>query len=142
MTVRSTEVALRERDRVLELDGLRGLAALGVTLYHYTWFIGTLLPGTPLPELSLRWGCYGVQLFFAISGFVILMNLNRTETISQFIRSRVRRLFPAYWIAMAVTFIIVTLLGPVQLQVNVREFLLNLPMLQLFTGVQMVDGVY
>jgi len=58
------------------------------------------------------------------------------------VRSRFRRLFPAYWIAMVATFMVATLFGPAALQVNVREFLLNLPMLQLFTGVRMVDGVY
>lgn len=142
MTATPAEDAPRAGNRVLELDALRGLAALSVVLYHFTWFIGTVLPGAPLPAFQLQWGCYGVQLFFAISGFVILMTLDRTLAVGQFVCSRFRRLFPAYWIAMAATFAVVTLFGPAKLHVHFQAFLLNLPMLQLFTGVRMVDGVY
>ncbi len=142
MTATRAEGAPPAGNRIAELDALRGIAALSVVLYHFTWFIGTILPGMPRPAFTLPWGCYGVQLFFAISGFVILMTLDRTATVRQFARSRFRRLFPPYWIAMAATFAIVTLLGPTKLQVGAGEFLLNLPMLQLFTGVRMVDGVY
>lgn len=106
MTARPGEDAPRADNRVIELDALRGLAALCFVLYHFTWFIDTVLPGARLPAFQLRWGCYGVQLFFAISGFVILMTLDRTVTVRQFARARFRRLFPAYWIAMAATFAI------------------------------------
>ncbi|MEO6216094.1 MAG: acyltransferase [Sphingomonas sp.] len=130
--------------RIPELDALRGLAALAVTLYHFTWFIASELiaPGTPLPFIQISWGCYGVQLFFAISGFVILKTLDTTSTARRFVLARFWRLFPSYWLAMIITFAIVTILGPEQLRVSWTVFALNVPMLQLFTRVPMVDGAY
>ena len=55
-----------ERGRLEELDALRGLAALGVVIYHYTtfyqWQHGHLQPlGFGFPA-----GNYGVHLFFLI----------------------------------------------------------------------------
>ncbi|WP_164516236.1 acyltransferase family protein [Sphingomonas sp. 2R-10] len=128
--------------RLRELDGLRGLAALAVALYHYTCFVPFILPGTALPALQLPWGCDGVKLFFAISAFAILVTLERTPGLRDFAWARARRLLPEYWVAMALTGGIAWALGPARLQVDPRSWLANLPLLQPWTGVAMVDGVY
>src|SRR5438477_9700693 len=49
-----------------ELQGLRGLAVLGVVVYH----CHPRLVGTPIYTASL-WGWAGVNLFFVLSGFLI-----------------------------------------------------------------------
>jgi len=41
----------------------------------------------------------GVQLFFLLSGFVILMSVQGKNLI-HFIGSRLGRLYPAYWLAV------------------------------------------
>jgi len=46
-----------------------------------------------------KFGFFGVQLFFMISGFVILMSLEKTEGFFHFIYKRWIRLFPALLIA-------------------------------------------
>ena len=82
--------------RVLELDALRGLAALAVVFYHYTTRFDQLFGHTfPLPW-SVSWGHYGVDLFFMLSGFVILMTLERTSDSWKFAWGRFSRLYPAY----------------------------------------------
>lgn len=129
-------------NRILELDALRGLAALAVVLYHYTWYIGTIFPDVTLPSIRFSWGCYGVQLFFAISGFLTLKTLDGLSSTGSFVRARFMRLFPAYWISMTLTFAFIRYFGPPELRVGFDEYLFNLPMLQLFTGVRFVDGVY
>ena len=72
--------------RLPALDGLRGLAALGVLLFHDGRLVG---------------GYLGVDLFFVLSGFLITANLlaEHAKTgridLRAFWRRRARRLFPA-----------------------------------------------
>ena len=51
--------------RLANLDDLRGVAALGVCLFH--------LDGATAPELRWlsRFGFFGVYVFFVISGFIL-----------------------------------------------------------------------
>ena len=135
-------VPARPDKRLAELDALRGLAALAVALYHYTYFLPFMLPHASAPAVSIWWGCYGVQLFFAISGFVILGTLERTRNIERFVRARTNRLLPEYWGAMAITAPIAAAFAPERLRVDPLTWLCNLPMLQLWTGTKMVDDVY
>jgi peptidoglycan/LPS O-acetylase OafA/YrhL len=83
-------------DRVPTLDGWRGLAILGVVLYHAR---SSFVEG-PLPRLAVR-GAFGVDLFFAISGFLIcgklFQELQNTGTFSlkTFYSRRLFRIVPA-----------------------------------------------
>ncbi len=125
-----------------ELDALRGLAALAVVAFHYTTFYqqeqGHLQPlGFGFPA-----GNYGVHLFFLISGFVIHMTLERTRTAMDFIVSRVSRLFPAYWAAIAVTASVVYSVGLPQQQIPWIDVAANLSMLQDILGFAHLDGSY
>lgn len=100
--------------RIAYLDGLRGLAILSVTLWHYTnWDYvrffpyGSLFAGIPV----LDHGWVGVNLFFLISGYVILLTLERCSTFGQFMGRRWLRLFPAMLIASLCIFAISRFLG-------------------------------
>jgi peptidoglycan/LPS O-acetylase OafA/YrhL len=128
--------------RVSELDALRGLAALGVVLFHYTTFYqqeqGHLQPlGFGFPA-----GNYGVHLFFLISGFVIFMTLERTRTAMDFVASRFSRLFPAYWTAMAITAATVYAIGLPGQRIGADDLFANLTMLQEILGFDHLDGSY
>lgn len=129
-------------DRLREMDALRGLAALAVVFYHYSYFIQFMVPGAALPVLQVRWGDDGVKLFFAISAFAMLATIERTPTAWAFAQARARRLLPEYWLAMLLTGMVVWLFGPARLAVTPAEWLANLPLMQKLTGVPMVDGVY
>jgi peptidoglycan/LPS O-acetylase OafA/YrhL len=131
--------------RLRELDLLRFLAATAVVLYHFTGFGG---PG-PWPDHArevfpglgavTRYGYLGVDLFFVISGFVILMSA-WGRSPGEFGVSRLVRLMPAYWASV--------LLGAVVYAVfrqghGVPGLVVpNLTMLQGGLGVQNVDAVY
>jgi peptidoglycan/LPS O-acetylase OafA/YrhL len=135
-------------DRLLALDGLRLLAALMVCLYHFTGRGGTVsdswhqAPSHLFPELSRLsvYGCLGVQFFFVISGFVICMS-SWGRTMGDFFRSRVARLYPAYWAALmivtAASFALPVVVRPLRLD----DFLVNLTMLQQPVGTPRVLGV-
>lgn len=128
--------------RVVELDALRGIAAVAVMAYHYTTRYAEQIghAGGSLP--SIAFGEYGVQLFFLISGFVIFMTLERTRTAMDFVVSRFSRLFPAYWAAMAITAAVVYTVGLRGQRLHMDDLLLNVTMVQDFLGAEELDGSY
>ncbi|MFU9136664.1 acyltransferase family protein [Erwinia tasmaniensis] len=87
--------------RIKHLDGMRGLAILLVIGYHAYVRWEALLPYSHItkhiPVFSFGW--LGVELFFMISGFVIFMTLDKSDSYLSFLRKRWLRLFPAMLIA-------------------------------------------
>jgi peptidoglycan/LPS O-acetylase OafA/YrhL len=82
---------------VLPLDGVRGVAILSVMGFHVAQ--GLQLPG-PL-ALVAGFGWAGVDLFFALSGFLITGILldarGRPDYYRRFYARRTRRIFPLYF---------------------------------------------
>lgn len=128
--------------RIVQIDALRGLAALAVVLFHFTTKYRELYAPTLSLPFEVPWGHYGVNLFFIISGFVIFMTLTRARNWRDFVLSRFSRLYPAYWAAVALTFSVVTWLGLPGKEVSLQQALLNLLMFQTWLKVPPVDGVY
>ena len=87
--------------RVAYIDGLRGIAILGVIFFHaYSRWGGVESYNQNQFFIDLfSHGWLGVQLFFAISGYVIYMSILRYENILMFLIARYLRLFPAMLIA-------------------------------------------
>ncbi|MGO9459672.1 MAG: acyltransferase family protein [Rhodomicrobium sp.] len=83
--------------RLKFLDGLRGIAITGVVLYHTFSRWPELLPSAARYNkvAIFLYGGYGVELFFMISGFVILMTLEKCASFYSFMFRRWVRLFPA-----------------------------------------------
>ena len=135
--------------RIAALDALRGVAALSVLIYHttlrYPRFMldlpmdgGDFLPGLTQEEA----GTVPVLWFFIISGFVITWTVGRCRAPMDFVVSRVTRLYPAFWAALAVSAALLWLAplpGPV---LTLPRLLMNLTMLQEYVGVASIDGVY
>lgn len=137
----TTSSASTSSHRLRELDALRGIATVLVLLFHYTVRYQQLFGDVP-PALRFTQGGLGVQLFFGISGFVILMTLERCRTAGQFVLARFSRLYPAYWVAVLFTFTVVSLFPLNGRTVSWPQLLVNLTMLQEFVHVPSVDGVY
>lgn len=131
--------------RMAALDGLRFLAALGVLAYHFTTRETTAW-GRDLAEVApavAPWAVYtslGPELFFVISGFVILMTV-WGRSVPDVIGSRVARLFPAYWVAVLATGALLLWVWPGKV-VSGGQVLVNLSLLQSLVDVKHVDGVY
>ena len=132
--------------RLVGMDGLRFAAAAAVLLYHFTatstvtgYWGADPVDAFPLLNEVTRYGWLAVELFFMISGFVILLSADG-RGVAGFVASRVGRLFPAYWACIVLT------AGLQQVwsggrQTSLTETLVNLTMVQdLFevTGVQVV----
>lgn len=133
-----------QKSRLGELDALRGLAALAVVLYHYTTFYDQSFGHKEEMLFNFKYGYFGVQLFFIISGFVIYMTLTKTKNIKEFAMKRAIRLYPAYIVAAILTFTLTSLYVLEALKVNTSTFILNLTMLQgvLPLGIKNVDWSY
>ncbi|WP_030374184.1 acyltransferase family protein [Streptomyces rimosus] len=139
------EIKSGRPQRIAALDGLRLLAALMVVAYHYiaisrSWSADG---SNSFPKLFpfAAYGWLGVQLFFLISGFVICMSC-WGRPLGDFFVSRVIRVFPAYWLAIIATTLVVALV-PGGLQPRKwHDVLTNFTMLQEPLHVPHVDGVY
>src|SRR3712207_7907762 len=127
------------------LDVLRLLAALSVVAFHYLARTSPAWDGAPPAEFGIAgqlaiYGRMGVPLFFVISGFVVLMTA-WGRTVPEFAASRIGRLFPAYWVAVVVSAVIVLVLWPEKPgffghEISRGGALLNLTMLQGAFGVR------
>lgn len=94
-----------------ELDGLRGVAVLLVALHHFRplpWFPETF-------RAALGFGWVGVDLFFALSGFLITGILLDSRGAANYFRAfyarRALRILPLYLTALAVCFVILPAAG-------------------------------
>lgn len=131
--------------RLAALDGLRFLAAVGVLAYHFTTRETTAWGrdlGEVAPAVS-SWAVYaslGPELFFVISGFVILMTA-WGRSVPDIIGSRVGRLYPAYWVGVLATGALLLFVWQGK-QITGGQVLVNLTLLQSLFDVGHVDGVY
>ena len=93
--------------RIFFLDGFRGLAITLVILFHAFSRWADYLPyGDTYGRFPIfAFGWTGVYLFFLISGFVILMTLEKCDSFGDFLRRRWLRLFPAMLMATVFIFI-------------------------------------
>lgn len=130
--------------RLYQLDILRFLAAVSVAFFHYSYVFYNrhhhyLINNDQLNSCFL-YGNLGVQLFFIISGFVILMSA-RNQTPRRFVISRIVRLYPAFVPVCIFTFILASLTVP-GYNVSYKDFFLNLSLIGTFFSEKLVSGVY
>lgn len=90
-----------------EIDGLRAIAILSVVLYHF------------YPKF-LQGGFVGVDIFFAISGYLITLIILKEchrgcFSFKQFYLRRIKRLFPAFFVVIfMVTFASLLIMTPLE----------------------------
>lgn len=133
------------KNRITEIDLLRFIAAMMVVIFHYA-FRGFAPPhmsefSYPLLKPIAKYGYLGVELFFIISGFVILMSAS-SGSLRKFAISRFVRLYPAFWVACTITFIVVILFGGDHFSATLPQYLANMTMLSGFIGVESIDTAY
>ncbi|MGE4429239.1 MAG: acyltransferase family protein [Sphingobium sp.] len=132
----------RTGGRLVELDALRGIGAIAVILYHLSVRYPEIFPGVAHVPFAFWPGEYRVLLFFAISGFAIFFSFKRIESIADFAVNRFARLFPAYWVAIALI-LLFEYAGDVDLlKIPLQSTFLNLTMLQAYLLHPEVDGAY
>jgi peptidoglycan/LPS O-acetylase OafA/YrhL len=88
------------------IEALRGAAALAVLVYHAGRHVQKAT-GDGSYAAWTQFGHVGVDLFFVLSGFIILhvhrADLGRASALRPFLVKRAVRVLPMYWIALLVT---------------------------------------
>ena len=106
--------------RLTYLDGLRGIASLGVAWFHlFTQNGGTEASGAVPHFFAIMsvWGRFGINLFFALSGFVLAYTLLvdrkiiSLRDVGAYFMKRSARLDPVYWTALVVYLGLALILG-------------------------------
>jgi peptidoglycan/LPS O-acetylase OafA/YrhL len=109
------------------LDAFRGLACLGVLVYHATlygtldWYSPTDGPLAKLVGIIFRNLYIGVPIFFVISGYCITAAsesaMRRADPLKDFFKRRFRRIYPPYWTVMFLTAVGLLIVGFTDLHV-------------------------
>lgn len=132
------------RARVNEIDLLRFLAALAVVFFHYA-YRGPAggFSAMPYPLLApvAEYGFLGVELFFMISGFVVLMTAAASARLRDFCISRVVRLYPAFWTCCTITFLASIALAA-RPGVTFVQYAVNMTMVADLFRVPLLEGAY
>jgi len=135
--------------RMRYIDSLRAIAALLVLWLHVSESFHRISPAT---EAKSRWlyelgssvdlGRIGVVVFFLISGFVIPFSLRAdgASPIVPFAIKRFFRIFPAYWLSVPLGALTAYWIWGGEF--GVRDFLVNLTLLQDLFGIKSAEGLY
>jgi peptidoglycan/LPS O-acetylase OafA/YrhL len=132
--------------RFYDIDMLRFLAATSVMLMHYAlrgFAAGDHYSPIFYGEFGLitRYNYLAVNLFFMISGFVILMSAE-SGSVKEFFHSRFLRLYPVYWFCCSFSFIVVYLFFNEIFHLSIARYIANITMLNGFFNIGPIDGVY
>jgi peptidoglycan/LPS O-acetylase OafA/YrhL len=98
-------------------DSLRGLAAVCILVFHVSAVTGLLLKPV-VGDAIVVLGPNSLILFFAISGFLLYRpfaagtaGIGRSPGVPRYLRRRVLRIVPAYWVALTVLAIFPGIVG-------------------------------
>lgn len=145
MTNKRTNIP--DEARLRHIDALRAVAAMLVLWRHVAdayvnlgpWVSGRWLQSA---GAAVDFGRIGVVAFFMISGFVIPFSINSGSPapVGTFLIRRFFRIYPAYWFSVPLGAL--TAFWIWDGAFGVKDFLVNLTLLQDFFGIPGAEGVY
>jgi peptidoglycan/LPS O-acetylase OafA/YrhL len=97
-------------DKKLEsLQALRGIAAFLVIFFHYRFFLKEQgETGQNIWDALFGWGIIGVDIFFVISGFIMIYTTQhyaaKISSAKRFLINRAIRIIPLYYIGLLIAF--------------------------------------
>jgi exopolysaccharide production protein ExoZ len=114
------------------IQSLRGIAVLAVVVFHFIGIQRKYSPDYALPEF-MQLGAVGVDIFFLISGF-LMMTVTRSflpgsKSMLRFVLHRGIRIYPLYWVVCAPIFALLLIDNPpflAALHIN-PEIINNMP---------------
>ncbi|MBM7416430.1 peptidoglycan/LPS O-acetylase OafA/YrhL [Rhodococcus sp. PvP016] len=123
------------------LEGMRGLAAVGVLLTHVAFQTGST--GTPVVGPLLGRLDLAVAVFFALSGFLLwrphaaaARGSRPRPSVRTYLVHRAARILPAYWLVVVVVLALLPGAGG-----GVRVWIANLTLVQVFVPLTLTQGM-
>ena len=105
------------RNRLKTLQALRAFAAMAVVFYHTIAATDHAYPDGTIPDslMNIGWlGGFGVDVFFVISGFIMMYahwgDFQLPGSQRSFWSNRLRRIVPNYWLLTTVGVLIILLM--------------------------------
>ena len=105
--------------RLSALDSIRGIAATAVCLSHIAFFwVETAHATGPILRILrafMMWGHPAVILFFALSGFVLMLSCRAAPDMGYwpYLVQRMFRIYPAYLVTLVIVAVTTLIVGPV-----------------------------
>lgn len=100
------------KSKLNNLQALRAFAAINVVIYHTLGNADKYGFGAHWLSYLAEWGRVGVDLFFVLSGFIMVyINRERMSTPIRFLKGRLVRIVPLYWI-LSFGMVIIALILP------------------------------
>jgi len=131
------------RGFVPALEGMRGLAALGVVVTHVAFQTGAT--GIPVLGRVLERFDMAVAVFFGLSGFLLwrphaaaARGLGAAPRAGRYLLHRAARILPAYWVVVCA---VLTLLPSAADSAGRRVWVANLTLIQVFVPLTLTDGL-
>lgn len=97
------------KGRLTGIEAGRGVAAVIVVSYHAARHLNKVY-GVPALMSAFQFGHAGVDFFFVISGFIILFvhydDIGAPARLGHYLKRRLTRVMPIYWVALALTVIL------------------------------------
>lgn len=96
-------------NRVIEVDILRVIAILGIVAGHIQFHVPGFENSNIVGMIELPISVCGLSLFFFLSGYSLMIKkpeFNRFNDWKSYSIKRMTRIYPLYWLALSVTFII------------------------------------
>lgn len=126
---------IKEIPRINNFDIIRLLAAFQVVYLHS---MSHLKIDGPIATFYERFLQYfpGVPIFFTVSGFLIFWAFDRNQNIKKYSINRILRLYPALYVCLAITVVLLFIFSSVQLFANTSFYvwlLGQLTVLQFYT---------
>lgn len=114
--------------RNLYIQGLRGILALSVLIFHVIYSGLPTFKGELFSHLTFFFQSFGyaVEIFFGVSGIVILQAYKKSISLQNFFIDRVSRIFPVLWVTVTIIFILGSLANMYGPEVNFLVFAGNL----------------
>lgn len=132
------------KSRNQAIDYIKACMAILILLYHYTTRYAEMLNVEPFHFRITNGGTIGVAIFFVISSIYGIRSLEKNKEIKliPYMLKKVKRLWPAYIVAITFTFTVTTLYPIEGLTVKWSDFFINIFMIQRFIGSAAVDGAH
>lgn len=131
-----------ENVRNKQIDGLRGIMALIIVLFHLFCRYQQLYCESSIVFME-NWGVYGVCTFFIISGYFLVDSRENDDFhLLRFYKKRLLRLYPMYLVSITLTMLILLVAELPDRTVSITDYVLNLVWINGFINTPYVDGAH